>query len=72
VNEAEAIKREGGILLRINWPDAPNTSTHPSETELDDYEGFNHVWDKPEGLSLEVHDRQAKSMIKWLREKADG
>ncbi|WP_051432591.1 hypothetical protein [Promicromonospora kroppenstedtii] len=36
-NEADAIQRDGGILVRIVRPDLVSTDTHPSETELADY-----------------------------------
>lgn len=41
-NEAKAIKDRGGILIRVNrGPLAP--ATHPSETSLDDYNGFDFI-----------------------------
>lgn len=50
-NEAEAIKRRGGLLLRLESKRCDYTDTHPSETALDDYGGKgNEVrtdrWDK--------------------------
>lgn len=36
-NEADAIQKEGGVLVRIVRPDLVSTDTHPSETELDGY-----------------------------------
>lgn len=41
-NEADAIKAREGILLRINRP-TERKDEHPSETALDNYEGFNYV-----------------------------
>ncbi len=42
-NEAECIKTCGGFLIRINRKDYGYSNTHPSETSLDDYAGFNLV-----------------------------
>jgi hypothetical protein len=48
-NEAEAIKKAGGILIRVERPVNPIAAnsnrdlTHPSETDLDDYAGFDHI-----------------------------
>lgn len=43
-NEADEIKRRGGILIRINRDDL-NKNDHISETDLDDYENFDCVID---------------------------
>lgn len=37
-NEAEAIKKAGGIVIRINRPGVQPINPHPSETSLDDWE----------------------------------
>lgn len=42
-NEVEAIKKRGGIVVRINRPSVPSTDTHESETALDDYQGFDYI-----------------------------
>ena len=48
-NEAQAIKDRGGILIRINRPQYLDNGLvirkdeHPSETALDDYDGFDYV-----------------------------
>lgn len=39
-NEAKAIKDRGGLLIRIDRPSIKSTDNHPSETSLDDYDGF--------------------------------
>ena len=43
-NEADAIRRAGGYVIRINRPDAPplpaEAAAHTSETALDDYPHF--------------------------------
>jgi hypothetical protein len=45
-NEAKAIKDKGGIVIRVNRNNgtrAIDTNPHPSETALDDYDGFDYV-----------------------------
>jgi len=50
-NEAEIIKKKGGIVIRLNGD--PNNSrvgddrnmNHQSEIDLDDYEGFDYVYE---------------------------
>ena len=42
-NEADAIRQEGGMLIRIDRSDVPRID-HPTENALDDYE-FDHVVD---------------------------
>lgn len=44
-NEAQAIKDRGGILIRINNPSIDTSSKHISETDLDNYSGFDFVID---------------------------
>lgn len=36
-NEAEAVKRAGGVVVRIERPGLPAGDTHPSETAIDDW-----------------------------------
>ena len=46
-DEAQMVREEGGILIRIERPGGPRIkeTNHPSETSLDDYKGFNWtVW----------------------------
>lgn len=38
LNEVEAIKRFGGVIVRIKRTDITDTGDHPSETALDSYE----------------------------------
>lgn len=40
-SEAKAIKDRGGIIIRVDR-ETPFHDTHPSETALDDYEGFDY------------------------------
>ncbi len=49
-NEADAVKNHGGLLLRIErpWVDykkgmSDQRFVHPSETALDNYDGFDHI-----------------------------
>jgi hypothetical protein len=48
-NEANIIKEKGGIMIRINRPQYLDNglvirkNEHPSETALDDYDGFDYV-----------------------------
>ena len=51
-NEAALIHALGGILVRINWPTKRFLSTHPSETDLDDFPLFDSVIDKDHDISL--------------------
>lgn len=46
-NEAEAVKERSGILIRLRRDLCTdlNLANHPSETSLDNYEGFNYVID---------------------------
>lgn len=41
-NEAAAIKKKGGILVRVERPSIPSSDLHPSETALDDYK-FDYI-----------------------------
>lgn len=41
-NEAEALKERGGILIRIERPGTKGQD-HPSDKDLDDYQGFDKV-----------------------------
>jgi hypothetical protein len=42
INEANAVKKENGIIVRINRPGIVPVNNHSSETGLDGY-GFDHV-----------------------------
>lgn len=50
-NEAEAIKKRDGIIIRVNRPGMPEGDNHPSETALDDYKGFDWVFSNNSNLS---------------------
>ena len=44
-NEAEAVKRWGGYLVKVERPNAPKIATdkHESETLLDDFTGWDYI-----------------------------
>jgi len=42
-NEVEGIKRKWGIVVRIIRPSIVSTSTHPSETSLNDYKDWDYL-----------------------------
>lgn len=55
-NEADAIRKRGGIVIRINRPGVGPANNHPSETSLDDYQ-FDYIVDNDgtiEDLSEEL------------------
>jgi hypothetical protein len=43
LNEVQAIKDRGGIVIRVNRPGHEGTGSHLSETALDGYRGFDYV-----------------------------
>jgi hypothetical protein len=49
-NEAEAIKKLGGVLIKVMRPHLHSTDTHPSETSLDDYDDWDYVIDNSSTL----------------------
>ena len=65
-NEAEAVKNAGGLLIRVNRPNNPIAENsnrdlnHPSETDLDDYTGFDIVINNDSDLN------SLKSKVKEL------
>lgn len=66
-NEADAIKNAGGFLIRVNRPDNPiarNSNrdlSHPSETDMDDYTGFDAVIEND--ADLESLENKVKELI---------
>lgn len=64
-NEADAIKREGGLLIRVNR-NTEVSDTHASETALDNYEGFDEMIDNNgsiEDLIGQVYDIMLKHKL---------
>ena len=53
-NEAEAIKKAGGIVIRVNRPGVQPINPHPSETSLDDW-GFDAVINNDSDVADIVH-----------------
>lgn len=43
LNEVLGIKRKGGIVVKIIRPSVKSTSTHPSETSLNNYKDWDYV-----------------------------
>jgi hypothetical protein len=60
-NEAKAIKRVGGIIVRINRPDHSPINDHPSEIGLDDWK-FDHTIDN--NGNLEDLSKAIKTILK--------
>lgn len=58
INEAEKVKKRGGIIIRVNNPRVENNSNHISETELDDYK-FDAVITNNHSISILI-DRVRK------------
>lgn len=54
VNEAKAIKDRGGILIRLLRN--PKNLDHISETELDDYDGFDIICDNRDKSVKDTYD----------------
>lgn len=70
LNEAEAIKSRGGILIRVNRPhnESPkDISNHPSETGLDNYNNFDYIIEN-DG-SLEDLEGKVKLIYSHLKTK---
>lgn len=55
-NEARAIKKRGGLVIRIEKPGVGPVNDHPSETALDNFEEFDHIIHN-DGSINELHDK---------------
>lgn len=65
VNEAEAIKKRGGLLIRVNNPEyKPYKGEHESETQLDDYKGFDVIVNNNKEHGLNSLSEQVKGILK--------
>lgn len=64
-NEAEAIKKRGGLLVRVNklQDSAVLPSPHPSEIGLDNYKEFDYTIDN-NGSIIELKDKVLEIMLK--------
>lgn len=84
-NEVEAIKKHGGIMVRINRPSwydqeedrlmreflkEPPRAEHPSETALDNYEGFDIVIEN--NGTIEELTEKVKEILKHEKIQATG
>jgi hypothetical protein len=62
-NEAQAIVDRGGIMIRINRTDKSRINAdHPSETALDNWDGFNYIIDN-NGTIEDLH-AHAEAILK--------
>lgn len=66
-NEANAIKENGGYLFRVNRPDLVSTDNHSSETDLDDFDGWDLVFQNTG--SLHDFEKFGKDKINEFIEK---
>lgn len=64
INEAEAVRRNGGVMVRLKRNELPAAGLHPSETSLDDYD-FDLVIDNTG--DLDKLKRAAKSILIHLK-----
>lgn len=70
-NEANIIKERGGIIIRLNGDPLNSKSgdnrnmTHQSEIDLDDYDGFDYVYDNVPPIS-KLHEFVQKIALKVL------
>ena len=62
-NEAELIKSAGGKVIRLTRE--PHSDDHSSETELDDYEGFDAVIDNTDLTINETNQQIIKLLEEW-------
>ena len=68
-NEAEAIKKAGGRVIRLTR--SPHEDEHESETALNDYEGFDHVLDNA-NANIDDTNRAIMEVLRgwgWLQTK---
>lgn len=67
-NEAKYLKEQGAILVRINRPDIL-LYDHVSETELDNYEGFNFVLEN--NSTIKDLEKDIDVIYKGLKNEAE-
>lgn len=68
-NEAEAIKKRGGILIRVNNPDyLPYENEHLSETALDSYDGFDYIIENDKSKGLKELSDKVKNILNSVHE----
>ena len=64
-NEAEFIKRNGGLLIRVERPGCGGQDSHASENDLVNYTGWDARISNDDSWS--VLERKAYEMYTWLR-----
>jgi hypothetical protein len=70
-NEAEAVKSRGGFLIRLEGDpvgaraNSKRDHSHPSETDLDNYNGFDIIYDNSKGIK--ELERLASEIAKGIR-----
>ena len=64
VNEVDAIKAAGGIVIHVDRK-LQRTAGHVSETELDDYDGWDAVLDNSNGTAMDL-ERRAVELVPEL------
>lgn len=69
-NEADAIKKRGGIVIRIKRPTDDYSITHPSETALDDYPNFDAVINN-DGTIDDLKEKVINLLTTLLNESKD-
>lgn len=64
-NEAKAIERAGGRLIRVVRPGIDSTDSHVSETELDDYPVSFVVRNTTDLTMLDMHAQVLVGLLVW-------
>ena len=62
-NEAEIVKKNKGIIIRVNSKRCKNNDNHPSEIALDDYNEFDYIIDN-DGSIEELIEKVKQILIK--------
>lgn len=64
LNEVEAIKAAGGLVIHVDR-NLPKTAGHISETELDEFDGWDAVLDNSTGTAMQL-ERKAVELVTEL------
>lgn len=64
-NEVQGIQKAGGKVIRFTRSPYDDDDTHNSETELDDYDGFDFVLDNEHMDILEQNEAMNKVLLDW-------
>ncbi len=65
-NEADIIKKNGGIMIRVNRIGMDCSDMHPSETALDNYQGFDFVIEN-DGDLLNLYKSLSEIVLKLYK-----